>query len=35
MSQLLQDYISTIQSKFDTGQSTEHSFRKALETLLE
>ncbi len=35
MSQLIHSYIAQIQAKFDTGQSTEHSFRKALESLLE
>jgi len=32
---LLSTYISSIQREFDTWQSTEHSFRPALKTLLE
>lgn len=35
MSQLIHQYISSIQSEFDTQQSTEHSFRSALKTLIE
>ncbi len=35
MSSLIQSYIRSIQSEFDTQQSTEHSFRSALKTLLE
>jgi predicted helicase len=35
MSSLIQSYIRSIQSEFNTGQSTEHSFRSALKTLLE
>jgi len=35
MSQLIHQYIRSIQSEFDTQQSTEHSFRSALKTLLE
>lgn len=35
MSSLIISYISSIQSEFNTGQSTEHSFRSALKTLLE
>lgn len=31
----LSTYISSIQREFDTQQSTEHSFRPALKTLLE
>ncbi len=35
MSQHIQAYIRSIQSEFNTTQSTEHSFRSALKTLLE
>lgn len=35
MAVLIRQYIQNIQSEFDTGQSTEHSFRSALKTLLE
>jgi hypothetical protein len=35
MSSLIQSYIASIQAEFDTQQSTEHSFRSALKTLLE
>lgn len=35
MTNLIQNYISSIQSEFDTQQSTEHSFRTALKVLLE
>jgi len=34
-SQIIKEYIWSIQSEFDTHQSTEHSFRPALKTLLE
>lgn len=35
MSSFISTYITSIQQEFDTGQSTEHSFRSALKTLLE
>lgn len=35
MSTIFDTYIRSIQSEFDTWQSTEHSFRPALKTLLE